>query len=174
VADVGAEQAVRFRYRWNIEGPIESVFALVADARTFPRWFHAFESVATSSPTERVRVGTEAWCRAQAFLPYRADWRILVTEYRPPSEVVTACHVCIGGRIDLTGTVRFRLTQRGPITTVVNEQDFRTDRPLPWWLPFRLCAAAFRFNHDWTMARARAPLQSAVTAAVARDSQGTP
>ena len=39
------EDVYRFGYRWVVRGPIETVFAIVGDARTFKDWFTVFKQV---------------------------------------------------------------------------------------------------------------------------------
>ena len=42
---VARADTYRLGYRWSIEGPADTVFNYVADARTFHEWFFVFKKV---------------------------------------------------------------------------------------------------------------------------------
>lgn len=157
----------RFGYVWRIEGPIDTVFYYVSDARTFPEWFYVFTSVKTDEGDEEVGVGSHADLRVRAALPYSLDWDITVTEYNRPHLLTNACRLRLSGGIQLRGYVRFRFEQDGPVVTVTNEQELAPERPWPAPLHW-LAQRAFTFNHHWAMGRAQPELQRIVRAAAGR------
>jgi hypothetical protein len=153
--------AYRLGYHWEIEGPIETVFHLVSDARTFPGWFPVFKRVEPDDPIGPLRVGSHALLQVRALLPYRLDWDVTVVRLETPRLIETDCRLTLGGRFPMRGYVRYTLEQRGPLVSVTNEQEFAAERPLPAFLR-PIAQAAFTLNHDWAMGQARAPLQRAV------------
>jgi uncharacterized protein YndB with AHSA1/START domain len=142
----------RLGYRWVVDGPIETVFHYVSDARTFPRWFPVFEEVLPEDPTGPIRVGTRARLRVRALLPYTLDWHVTVVRHEPPHLTETDCRVVLGRRFAMRGRIRFRLVRDGERTVVFNEQEMISERPLPRFLR-PLAQAAFSINHRWAMAR---------------------
>ena len=159
--------AYQLRYSWEIEGPIDTVFHYVSDARTFLEWFTVFREVRPNDPTGSLRVGSHVRCRVKAFLPYTLDWDITVAVHEPPTFMRTDCRVSLSGRFGMHGYVQYRFEKRGPLVIVLNEQEMVADRPLPRLL-HPLGQAIFSFNHDWAMGRARGPLQAIVTRAIAQ------
>jgi uncharacterized protein YndB with AHSA1/START domain len=157
-------RSYRLSYRWLVEGPIETVFHYVGDSRTFRQWFPVFKEVRPDDPSAPVRVGSRTHCRVQAWLPYELDWDITVSRYEPCRLIETDCTVTLNGRFRLRGFVRYRFEQRGPLVSVVNEQELTPDRPLPGPL-HGLAQGMFSFNHDWAMARGARGLQRVVRGA---------
>ena len=155
-------QSYRFGYRWQIRGPIDTVFHYVSDARTFHEWFDVFKEVRADDPTGPVHVGSHTHCTVKALLPYVLDWDITVSQLEPPNFLQTEVHLTLNGRFQMNGYVRYRLEQEGPIVTVINEQELIPERPLPWCLS-PLAQAAFTFNHHWAMGRAQERLQHVVS-----------
>jgi hypothetical protein len=154
-------------YRWDIEGPIETVFHYVSDARTFPEWFGVFKEVRPDDPSGPLRVGSHVVCLVRALLPYALLWDITVSHLEPNRLLQTDCRLTLNGRFGMRGYVRYRFEERGRIVTVINEQELVADRPLPGFL-HPIAQAIFNFNHDWAMGKARAPLQAIVSRAAAR------
>ena len=155
-------------YRWLIEGPIETVYHFVSHGRTYPEWFPVF--LDAQSDDDEVRVGSRMRYHVKALLPYHLYWDVTVSRRDPPRLVETDTTVSLSGRFRLSGWVRFRLAQQGPLVEVINEQEMRAERPLPG--PLRaLAARAFAFNHDYAMAAGGRGLQRAVSAAVAGSQQ---
>jgi hypothetical protein len=155
----------KFRYRWVIQGDIDTVFRYVTDARTFHEWFPVFKTVTPDDPTGPVRVGSHVTARVKALLPYVLDWDITVSRHEPPYLSETAVKLSLNGRFGMTGYVRYRFEQLTLDTVVVyNEQELAADEPLPGIL-HPLAQAAFAFNHDYAMGGARRPLQAVVSRA---------
>ena len=158
---ISRNASFRLSHRWQIDGPIETVFDLVSDARTFPDWLHVFKSVESDSPRGHVGIGSRARCKVRALLPYDLDWDITVTQYDRPNLVETDCRLTIAGRFHLRGYVRYRFLRTGELILVINEQELTPDHELPGWV-HSIALAVFSFNHHWAMNRARGALQQAV------------
>jgi uncharacterized protein YndB with AHSA1/START domain len=158
----------KFTNRWVVNGPIETVFNYVTDARTFHLWFPVFKSVTPDDPTGPVKVGSHVTAKAKALLPYVLDWDITVSRHEPPKLQETAVKLSLNGRFGMTGYVRYRFEQLTLDTVVVyNEQELAAAHPLPGLL-HPLAQAAFAFNHDLAMSQAQRPLQAIVSAAASR------
>ena len=162
--------AYHFGYRWEIEGPIDVVFECVSDARTFHEWFSVFKDVKVEDQDGPIGVGSRAICKVQAILPYSLDWDITVSEYDPPHYVSTDCQLVLSDRFSLNGYVKYRFEQVGSKVVVINEQELRSERPLPG--PLRAMAQKmFAYNHDWAMGKGQTGLQAYVNRRVAEGSQ---
>ena len=151
----------RLRHEWLIEGPIETVFHYVTDARTFLDWFPVFKAVSADDAVGQLHVGSHATARVKALLPYVLDWDITVVRHEPPWFQEVAVIVSLNGRFPLRGYIRYSFEQQGAsnVVKVYNEQELAAEKPLPRLLhPF--AQAAFAFNHDWAMRQAQAPLQA--------------
>src|SRR5690349_4247279 len=155
----------KFKHRWVVVGPIDTVFHYVTDARTFHEWFLVFKTVTPDDPIGTVKVGSHVTARVKALLPYELDWDITVSRHEPPYLQETGVKLSLNGRFGMTGYVRYRFEQLTLDTVVVyNEQELAADEPLPWLL-HPLAQAAFAFNHNYAMSQAQRPLQAVVSAA---------
>jgi hypothetical protein len=152
----------RLGYQWRIQGPIETVFYYVSDARTFLDWFPIFKAVRVDDPVGPLHVGSHCSAQVRAALPYLLDWDITVVGYEPPRCIETDVQLSLNGRFRMRGYVRYRFEQLpGNVVLVINEQELIAERPLPRLL-HPLAQAAFSFNHDWAMGQAQTPLQAIV------------
>jgi hypothetical protein len=156
------EDVYRFGYRWVVRGPIDTIFSIVGDARTFKDWFTVFKEVRPDEGEGPVRVGSHSRMRVKALLPYVLDWDVTVVRQEPPLLQETAIKVSLGGRFGMHGHIRFRFHDQGDGTVIVwNEQEIAADRPLPRFL-HPVAQAVFAFNHRWAMKQAARPLQAFV------------
>jgi hypothetical protein len=154
----------RLSHQWHIEGPIESVFHYVTDARTFSDWFPVFKEVTVDEPLGQIHVGSHATARVKALLPYVLDWDITVVRHEPPLFQETAVEVSLSGRFRLRGYIRYSFEQRRSNKVLVrNEQELAAEKPLPQ-LIHPLARAAFGLNHRFAMRQAQRPLQAIVRA----------
>ncbi len=136
---------------WDVGAPREQVFAALADASTYPRWWRpVYESVETDGGQG---VGHTSTQHFKGRLPYRLTTRTTTVRHEPP-------HTLEG---DVTGDLRGRgtwtLTETAPGSTHVRF-DWRVyaDRPLLKLLT-PVLRPAFRWNHDWAIARAKEGLE---------------
>lgn len=152
-------------YRWQITGPIETAFHYVSRIETWPAWWSP-TIIAVQAGEGDVRVGRSARMQVKSFLPYHLDWHVTVTRLEAPQLIEVDCSVTLGQRFPMTGWVRYRLIERGPVVEIINEQEMRSQQPVPALLR-PLANAIFNFNHDHAMARGQTGLQRVVDAAVA-------
>lgn len=123
---------------WRVSGNREAVFAILADAEQYPRWWPA------GFVTVQRHDATAARVLSKGFLPYRIAWIVRVQEWDAPR--------CLALRVegDFAGTGRWTLEQDGEWVNVKFDWRIRTTRPLLrllGWLARPLLVA----NHRWAM-----------------------
>jgi quercetin dioxygenase-like cupin family protein len=135
---------------WDVAAPVESVFAVLADGRTYPEWWTpVYLGVESDGPTG---VGHTATQHFKGRLPYRLTTRTTTIRHEPPRLL----------EVDVTGDLRGRgtwtLTPRAAGTHVRFDWRVFADRPrLRVFTP--ILRPAFRANHAWAIARAREGLE---------------
>ncbi|MFE6226086.1 MULTISPECIES: SRPBCC family protein [unclassified Streptomyces] len=128
----------RFRSVWRLAAPPDRVYAVLARAEEYPRWWPQVRAVAP-------RDGTSGTARFRSLLPY--DLRVTVRAARrdPAARVL---EVRLGG--DLEGWARWTLTPDGTGTRALYEQEVEVRARL-----LRLLAVPgrplFRANHALMM-----------------------
>jgi uncharacterized protein YndB with AHSA1/START domain len=162
----------RLRYRWLIEGPIDVVFDILVHGTAFPDWWRPVFLEAHTDDPESV-VGARVRYRVRGRLPYGLDWDVTLRRIERPHLIENETVVILGGRLRLSGPVRFRLGQQGDRVEVINEQEMRSERRLP--RPIRaVWQRVFSYNHDWAMAKGGIGLQRAVRERLARTPSAEP
>ncbi|HEV8153413.1 MAG TPA: SRPBCC family protein [Solirubrobacteraceae bacterium] len=136
---------------WDVAAPREAVFDALADARSYPVWWRPvyLEVEADGEPA----VGKAARQHFKGRLPYHLHTRSRIVRYEPP-EVL---EVDVDG--DLRGHGRWTLTATGAGSTHVrfDWQVFADRKLLRILTP--ILRPAFRWNHNWAIARAREGLE---------------
>ncbi len=157
-----AERASReyvFVDEWEVAAPRESVFAAIADARSYPTWWKpVYLDVDADGEPE---VGKESRQHFKGRLPYHLRTRSRITQLSAPHT--------IGADVDgdLRGTGLWTLTETETGTHVRFDWRVHADRPLLRLLtPF--LRPALRWNHAWAIARAREGLEPYARAAAAQ------
>jgi uncharacterized protein YndB with AHSA1/START domain len=136
---------------WEVDAPRESVFAAIADARSYPVWWKPVY-LAVESEGEPA-VGKESRQRFKGRLPYHLRTRSRITRLEPP--------YVIGAEVDgdLRGTGLWTLTENEDGTTHVRfDWRVHADRLLLRLLT-PVLRRALRWNHAWAIARAREGLE---------------
>jgi quercetin dioxygenase-like cupin family protein/uncharacterized protein YndB with AHSA1/START domain len=136
---------------WDVAAPRESVFAAIADARSYPTWWKPvyLEVVSEGEPA----VGKESRQHFKGRLPYHLRTRSRITRLEPP--------YAIGAEVngDLRGTGLWTLTENEDGTTHVRfDWHVHADRLLLRLLT-PVLRRALRWNHEWAIARAREGLE---------------
>jgi uncharacterized protein YndB with AHSA1/START domain/mannose-6-phosphate isomerase-like protein (cupin superfamily) len=135
-----------FADEWDVDAPRDAVFAALADAESYPRWWRpVYLSVHSGG---KPAVGTRSSQHFKGRLPYHLHTSSVITRYEPPSVL----------EADVTGDLRGRgtwtLTDRiGGGTHVRFDWVVHADRPLLRALT-PVLRPALRWNHAWAMARA--------------------
>ena len=135
---------------WEVDAPIEAVFAAVADATTYPEWWKpVYGTVEAEGP---LGVGQVSRHHFRGTLPYSLKMRAEMTRYDPPRSF----EVKVDG--DLRGTGVWTFSERDGRTYVRWDWSVFADKLLlrvftPVLRPL------FRWNHNWAVARAREGLE---------------
>ena len=136
---------------WDVDAPRESVFAAIADARSYPTWWKpVYLSVESSGEPE---VGSESRQHFKGRLPYHLRTRSVITQLDAPYQ--------IGAEVDgdLRGTGLWTLTVNEDGSTHVRfDWRVHADRLLLRLLT-PVLRRALRWNHAWAIARAREGLE---------------
>ena len=132
---------------WDVDAPRESVFAAIADARSYPTWWKPvyIEVESEGEPA----VGKESRQHFKGRLPYHLRTRSRITRLEAPH--------AIGAEVDgdLRGTGLWTLTENADGTTHVRfDWRVHADRLLT-----PVLRRALRWNHAWAIARAREGLE---------------
>jgi uncharacterized protein YndB with AHSA1/START domain len=130
---------------WDVDAPPEAVFDAIADARTYPDWWKPvyIDVDAEGEPA----LGHASRQHFKGRLPYELRTTSRIVELDPPSLVAAE----VEG--DLRGYGRWTLTPTPSGTHVRFDWQVHADRPLLRWLT-PVLRPAFRWNHNWAIARA--------------------
>jgi uncharacterized protein YndB with AHSA1/START domain len=135
---------------WDVAAPQEAVFEALADASTYPQWWKpVYISVETDGPPE---VGRSSKQHFRGILPYSLRMTSEIVRYEPPREFEVSA---VG---DLTGKGIWMLTPRDGKVHVRFDWRVSADRPLIRYLT-PILRPVFRWNHNWSVARAREGLE---------------
>jgi quercetin dioxygenase-like cupin family protein/uncharacterized protein YndB with AHSA1/START domain len=138
---------------WDVAAPADEVFELLADSGTYPAWWRpVYIDVETDGPP---RLGGESRQHFKGRLPYHLRTRATINVFDPPHHV--------GARVvgDLRGRGLWTVTPSGDGGTHVRfDWEVFADMPLLRVLT-PLLRPLFRWNHDWSIARAQEGLEPA-------------
>jgi quercetin dioxygenase-like cupin family protein/uncharacterized protein YndB with AHSA1/START domain len=130
---------------WDVAAPPEAVFAALADARTYPRWWTpVYLEVEADGPAE---VGSESRQHFKGRLPYHLHTRSVVSELDRPARITAE----VDG--DLRGRGTWTVTPTATGTHVRFDWQVHADRALLKALT-PVLRPLFRWNHNWAIARA--------------------
>jgi uncharacterized protein YndB with AHSA1/START domain len=135
---------------WDVEAPAEAVFEALADARTYPEWWGAvyLDVQADCAP----QVGCVSQHEFKGRLPYHLKTTSEIVRLDPPREF----EVKVVG--DLTGRGVWTLTPGDGRVHIRFDWRVLADRPLLRYLT-PILRPVFRFNHNWSIQRAREGLE---------------
>jgi uncharacterized protein YndB with AHSA1/START domain len=132
---------------WEVDAPQEAVFEAIADARTYPEWWKPVYIEVEGDQPPGPGVATRHHFKGK--LPYTLKTRSRITRFDPPTYV----EVEVDG--DLSGTGRWTLTPNADGRIHVRfDWIVHADRPLLRYLT-PILRPIFRWNHNWSAARAR-------------------
>jgi quercetin dioxygenase-like cupin family protein/uncharacterized protein YndB with AHSA1/START domain len=152
-AVLGAAEASRpyvFVDEWDVAAPPEAVFSAIADARTYPVWWRPVYIDVESDG--RAELGKESRQHFKGRLPYHLHTRSVITVLEPPRTITAE----VDG--DLRGTGTWTLTPIPSGTHLRFDWQVHADRRLLKLLT-PLLRPAFRWNHNWAIARAMEGLE---------------
>jgi uncharacterized protein YndB with AHSA1/START domain len=108
---------------WQLQAPIERVWAAISDLEQLPAWYPAVQEVQTLAPGDDQRVGARVRYVIKGRLPMRLAFEATIARVDPPREAE------LRAEGELAGTGRWLLDQEGEITTVRYLWDVQTTRP---------------------------------------------
>ena len=140
-----------FLDEWDVDAPQEATFNALADARTYPEWWKPvyIEVEGDCEPA----VGCQTRQHFKGKLPYTLKTTSEIVKYDPPN------HFQVEVVGDLTGTGKWTLTpaENGKVH-IRFDWIVHADRPLLRYLT-PILRPIFRWNHNWSAARAKEGLE---------------
>ncbi|MBI2312369.1 MAG: SRPBCC family protein [Betaproteobacteria bacterium] len=136
---------------WRLEAPIDEVCRAISESLLWPTWWKGAERVVELEPGDSQGIGSLRRYTWKSVLPYRLTFDARVIRAAPPFAVDGV----VTGEVEGFGA--WRLSQRGPMTTVHYHWEVRTNRP---WLNLLapLARPLFEWNHDLLMQNGAAGL----------------
>jgi quercetin dioxygenase-like cupin family protein/uncharacterized protein YndB with AHSA1/START domain len=135
---------------WDVAAPLEATFTAIADARTYPEWWRpVYIDVDAEGPPSLGKVSRQHF---KGRLPYHLRTRSRIVELDPPRRVAAE----VDG--DLSGRGVWTLTPTAGGTHVRFDWRVFADRRLLRLLT-PILRPAFRWNHNWAIARAMEGLE---------------
>jgi carbon monoxide dehydrogenase subunit G len=107
---------------WQLQAPIEQVWAAISDFERLPAWYPAVQEVQTLTPGDGQQVGTRVRLVIKGQLPMRLAFEGTITRVERPRELE------LQAEGDLAGTGRWLLDQEGEITTARYLWDVHTTK----------------------------------------------
>jgi uncharacterized protein YndB with AHSA1/START domain len=145
-----ASREYLFVDEWEVAAPPEATFAALADARTYPKWWRpVYLDVDAEGPPA---LGVESRQHFKGRLPYHLRTRSRIVRFEPPRAIAAE----VDG--DLRGHGLWTLTPTPAGTHVRFDWRVHADRPLLRLLT-PILRPAFRWNHNWAIARAMEGLE---------------
>ena len=135
-----------FLTTWLLDCRRESVWEAIYAQERWPEWWHGVEAARPLTAGDRDGIGSTWRMSWRSLLPYRVRFDVTATRVERP-------HLIEGRAVgELTGVGRWRLYERGGLTTVRYEWNVATSKA--WMnLVAPLARPVFEWNHDWVMAR---------------------
>jgi len=147
-----ASNEYHFITRWRIEGTIEEIGAIIADAPSLKRWWPSvYLEVRELEPGDARGLGKAVDLYTKGWLPYTLRWQFRVTELASNGFTLQAW-----GDFDGRGIWTFE--QGGAWANVTYDWKIRADKPLLRRLSF-LMKPLFAANHHWAMAQGERSLK---------------
>jgi uncharacterized protein YndB with AHSA1/START domain len=108
---------------WQLQAPIEPVWAAISQLEQLPAWYPAIQEVQTLTPGDPDGVGSRVRYLIKGRLPMRLAFEATIARVDPPRELE------LRAEGDLAGTGRWELQQQGGVTEVRYLWDVQTTRP---------------------------------------------
>jgi hypothetical protein len=140
-----------FLDEWDVDAPQEAVFEALADARTYPEWWKPVYIEVEGNRAPAKGVTTRQHFKGK--LPYTLETTSRITVFDPP----THFQVEVVGNLTGTGKWTIAPNANGKIH-VRFDWTVHADRPLLRYLT-PVLRPIFRWNHDWSAARAKEGLE---------------
>jgi hypothetical protein len=135
-----------FLTTWLLDSPREPVWEAIYAQERWPEWWRGVEEATEVRAGEDGGVGSVARMVWKSLLPYRVEFEVTTTRVERP-------HLLEADAVgELAGVGRWRLYEHDGATAVLYEWNVATTKR---WMNLLAPVArpAFRWNHDWVMAR---------------------
>jgi glyoxylase-like metal-dependent hydrolase (beta-lactamase superfamily II) len=142
-----------FITHWRVQGTVEEVAEIIADARDLVRWWPAvYLDVHELEPGGEHGVGRVIDLYTKGWLPYTLRWQFRVVEVEPFKRIVL---VATG---DFVGRGIWTFAQDGAFVNITYDWKIRADKPLLRTFSF-LLKPIFSANHRWAMRKGEESLR---------------
>jgi uncharacterized protein YndB with AHSA1/START domain len=108
---------------WQLQAPIEQVWAAISHLEQLPAWYPAVQQVQTLTPGDPDTVGSRVRYLIKGRLPMQLAFEATIARVDPPRELELQADG------DLAGTGHWELQQQGEVTTVRYLWDVHTTKP---------------------------------------------
>jgi carbon monoxide dehydrogenase subunit G len=108
---------------WQLQAPIERVWAAISQLEQLPAWYPAVQQVQTLTAGDPDGVGSRVRYLLKGRLPMRLAFEATIARVDPPRKLE------LQAEGDLAGRGRWELHQQGEVTTVRYLWDVQTTRP---------------------------------------------
>jgi len=138
----------RFCTLWRVAAPLEDVWDIIYDVRSWPQWWRGVEQVLELAPGDDLGVGARQRYIWQGVLPYRLSFDMLITAVQP----LALLEGIASGEVE--GIGRWQFCRDGGATQVRYDWQVRTTRCWMNWLA-PVARPLFEWNHDFLMEAGR-------------------
>ncbi len=137
---------------WNVQGTIQEIMPIIADARDLTRWWPAvYLDVQELEPGDERGLGKVVSLYTKGWLPYTLRWQFRVSE-------IGEHRLRIEASGDFVGRGIWTFAQDGEWTRIIYDWKIRADKSLLRWFSF-LLKPIFAANHHWAMAKGEESLK---------------
>ncbi|MEQ6290683.1 SRPBCC family protein [Vogesella sp. GCM10023246] len=138
----------RFCTLWRFDAPLEAVWDIIYDVRSWPQWWRGVEEVLELAPGDGMGVGARQRYVWKGALPYRLCFDMHITAVQP----LALLEGWASGEVEGVGRWQFR--REGDATLVCYDWQVRTTRGWMNWLA-PVARPLFEWNHDYLMEAGR-------------------
>jgi hypothetical protein len=133
-----------FITHWRIQGTIEEVGHILADAPSLTRWWPSvYLNVRELAPGDERGLGKTIGLYTKGWLPYTLRWKFRVSE-------IASNGFTLQAEGDFVGRGIWTFEQQGDWAIITYDWKIQADKPLLRYLSF-LMKPIFAANHHWAM-----------------------
>ena len=149
-----ATNEYHFTTEWRVEGTVDEVYRLLADAPDLVRWCPTvYLDVRELCPGDPSGIGKVVSLHTRGWLPYTLRWQYRVIQVRFPESFA------FQASDDFVGRGIWTFQQDEEYVKMIFDWKIRADKPLLRYLSF-LAKTIFSANHRWAMAQGEKSLRA--------------
>lgn len=142
----------QFLSTWRIQGTLQEVVDIMADATELSRWWPSvYLGVSEIEPGDEQGIGKTFDLHTRGWLPYTLHWRMRVADLREGQLTITASG-------DFTGRGIWTAREEGETVIMTYDWNIRANKRLLRSLSWAL-KPIFAANHHWAMKQGERSLQ---------------